>query len=201
MGVDTEKEMDIVTRKVDRVFQVVRMMFLNGDKSWLLSSRLLLTRKVWLRLFPIWWSWVQTYMWRYQDIGPSCFITLLCSSLRHDEYHDFRKMASKTTFHLQRLDLDEDGEVTVEEFLQACTQDKTIRWGHINGKWRWWQWLWSTRQLLVTWHFCICVFVCLCICISPRQSLAAWHLPTEKETCLSCQKPQRWLNANTTVAK
>ena len=27
----------------------------------------------------------------------------------------------------QRLDLDEDGEVTVEEFLQACTQDKTIR--------------------------------------------------------------------------
>ena len=37
MGVDTEKEMDIVTRKVDRVFQVVRMgmmmMFLNGDKS------------------------------------------------------------------------------------------------------------------------------------------------------------------------
>ena len=35
MGVDTEKEMDIVTRKVDRVFQVVMMMFLNGDKSWL----------------------------------------------------------------------------------------------------------------------------------------------------------------------
>ena len=67
------------------------------------------------------------HMWRYQDIGPSCFITLLCSSLRHDEYHDFRKMASKTTFQLQRLDLDEDGEVTVEEFLQACTQDKTIR--------------------------------------------------------------------------
>ena len=33
MGVDTEKEMDIVTRKVDRVFQVVMVMFLNGDKS------------------------------------------------------------------------------------------------------------------------------------------------------------------------
>ena len=99
------------------------------------NSWLLLTRKVCLRLFPIWWSWVQTYMWIYQDIGPSCFITLLCSSLHHDEYHDFRKMASKTTFHLQRLDLDEDGEVTVEEFLQACTQDKTIRWGHdINDK-------------------------------------------------------------------
>lgn len=81
MGVDTEKEMDMVTRKVERVFK--------------------------------------------------------------------------------KLDLDEDGEVNVEEFLQACTQDKTI-----------------------------------------RQSLAAWHLPTEKETvCLSCHKPQPWLSVATAVVK
>ena len=50
MGVDTEKEMDIVTRKVDRVFQVVRMgmmmMFLNGDKSWWRSGKLLLKGKL-----------------------------------------------------------------------------------------------------------------------------------------------------------
>ena len=82
MGVDTEKEMDIVTRKVDRVFKVMIMMMI----MMMMMMMDIITRKVvmviftkhfWLYFvsvvfyysFPIWWSWMQTN--EYQDIGPS----------------------------------------------------------------------------------------------------------------------------------